>query len=199
MKFVFGWLPEQVVLLADDLLEGRELAGWPDPPRPQPQFEPAFVEAVVGLPELGGVGGVDQHRNPQLAGLVPQRRQARVVDRNPVAVGVPIRHSKALEDFQARSTVPHVLFQLRGSLLAPAGFPDAEEVGVGEEDEARRMPRGHVLEPVGQRKAAAAGEVHHDRHVELVHLTHQALDVGGRTSVRRADGRECPRTGSWPG
>ena len=126
------------------------------------------------------VRGVDQHRDPQLARLVPQRRQTRVVHRDPVAVGVPVGHAKPLEDLQARGAVPRVLFQLRGGPFTPAGLAHAPEAGIGEEDEARRMPPGHGLEPRGQRGAAAAGEVHHDRHVEFVHLLHQTVHVGSQ-------------------
>ena len=177
MKFVFGWFRKRLCCSAMISSKGGEPVGGADAPRPELELQPALVEAVVGLPELRRVGRVDEHRYPEFAGLVPYGRETRVVHRYPVAVGVTVGHAEALEDLQAGGTVPDVLLQLRGGLLAPAGLADAEEVDVGEEDETARMPPRQFLEPVNERDAAAPRQVHHHRHVELVHLGDQAVHV----------------------
>ena len=179
MKLVFGWLRKRLCCSAMISSKGGNLSGGADAPRPQPELEPALVEAVVGLPELRRVGRVDEHRDPEFACLVPERRQARVVDRDTVAAGVPVGHAEALEDLEAGGAVAHIRFQLRGRPLAPAGLAHAPEHRVGEEDEAPRVAPGHLLEPRRELVATAPRQVDHDRHVQLVHLGDQAVHVGG--------------------
>ena len=188
--------PEDVVLLPDDLLEGGAPARGLQPAWAELELQPALVEPIVGLPEFGRISAVDQHRNTHLPGLVPDGCNARVVDRDPVAVRVEGGEPEVLENLETRRSVANVLLQLGGRSLTPSRRSHSPEVYVREEHEpAGGVPR-HAFETRDKGPSASPREIDHDRHVQLVHLSDEPVRRRPPTCAWPAGGRECRRTES---
>ena len=123
---------------------------------------------------------MDQHGDSQFAGLLPNRVETGIVHGDPIPIGVSCAQPQVLEDLQTGGSGGDIRFELGRSPLTPSALAHTLKVDVGEEDEPPRVVAGHVLEPCDEARPASARQVHHDRHVEFVHLPDKPVDALGR-------------------
>ena len=123
---------------------------------------------------------MDEHRDAELAALVPDRIEPRVVHGDALAGRVDDGEPQVLEDLQAPRAVLVVLAELRDRALGPAGAADSLEVQVGEDHEAARIPARQVPVALLELGALVAAQVDHDLHVDPVHVRDQLRRVRGR-------------------
>ena len=170
-------LLEHVVLLGQELLEGRELVGRAGALGKLLELEPALVVDVLGLEETARLGRVDQHRDPELAALRPDGIDPGIVHGHALPGTVDQRHPQVLVDLQAPGAGRDVLRELSGRPLAPAGLRDAGEVDVGEDHEPPGIAAQEIRLALDECLAGAAREVDHDPHADPVHLGDQLRRV----------------------
>jgi hypothetical protein len=164
----------------------RRLAGSSGPPAGvlQQLLEPLVVP-VKGLEEGERVGGVDDHRQAQLAGRHEHLGQPGIVGQHPPAAGVLDGQAQVLPDLDptgagrpGRLQAPD---QRRGRVGPAQGRPVQVTVG----GEAAGMGAVVAVEVGLQLLAPAAVQVDDRGHADLVHQVEQGRDVGrGPAAVR---------------
>jgi hypothetical protein len=141
MKVVRGCARKSACCSASSCSKGTFSAGSRQRSGDFDHLVEALVVPVSRLPEGGRVGRVDEHRHAEPRARVPDRREARVVDRDALPADVDVVHAQALVDLEPTRPGRDVGFELGDRALRPAGLADAGEIDVGEmQDASRREP-----------------------------------------------------------
>ncbi len=176
---------------------------------PKFQFKPAFIVFVVRLPELGGVGRMDEHGNLQLRAFLPDRIDAHVVHGHSFAGGIGDGHAETFINLQSLRAGLDVRFQLPYGALAPAVRSNAFKIDIGKPDEAgcagavrhcARTPKSvavtdrPALRTVGALDPAdsSPGQIDHDGHIQAVHVPYNLpplIGVGPDLMIVHVDKR----------
>src|SRR5690606_33501920 len=122
-EFRFRVTSEYIVLLGYDGLPLYRVVVVPTA-RTKFKLQPSFVVRIHGLPERAWIRRMNQYRNAQLAALVPDRPDPRIIDPDPLALAVAHRHAQILVDLQTTRTHLHVLLQLAEGSLLPLRIVD---------------------------------------------------------------------------
>ncbi len=159
-------------------LERREAAAAERPLRVDVELLVALVALVHRIPEGHGIGGVDQHRQPELARGVEDRREPRVVRQDAPAVPVVDPQAEVLPHLHPGGTrVPrtreHRGLPLTAARVAQGVLP----VDVDERVEAARMRPVVAIEVLLEVRQRAAVEVDDRLDSTAIHDVEQRADV----------------------
>ena len=137
---------DEPVERSDQLIERGELWSVKVPLRVTMEFVPAFVKAVEG-PEKGHrVRRVDQHRDAQSAGLVPQGRDTRIVGHDQLALIIARLQPQLFEYLEPTCAGVHIGFQSGHRVLCPIRLANARPVHIAKAHKAPRISLVQGLE-----------------------------------------------------
>src|ERR1051326_5617656 len=122
-----GMMPEEIVTLRQQFLEGRELGLRIASPRKERQLEPALVGVILWMKEFARIRGVDEDREMQARTRVPHGIEIGIVDAETRAVALPVVQAERLGDLaDADRPRGHVRLELPHRAVRPAGADVAE-------------------------------------------------------------------------
>ncbi len=158
MKRGEAWVAETPIGMAEQLLQ-------------------SLIEAVDRLEEGDRVGDVDQDRQPQLTGGIPERGETRIVRHQQVAVGILEVEAEVFPDFEPLGTRRHRLAETGDETIGETGGGRLGPVDVAEGGEAAGIGTVVTVEVGLKLVAPAAVEVDHPGHAAFVHQGEESGDI----------------------